>query len=197
MGHARIAVVALCGVIGLAGCGGDDDGGETPENRADTPAATSAPEETAAGSATEEPAASEEVVAEQTVRSRTQATTTIDIAVQSLRVEGELAELVLTFTPHDTDPESWDDTTSITDLHATGGGSTPFVTLVDTVNLKRYVVVNDSEDNELETNLDITRPELDSPATSTHTFAAPPPDVTEIDVSVGDWPTFHDVPIER
>ena len=29
------------------------------------------------------------------------------------------------------------------------------------------------------------------------TFAAPPPDVTSIDVQVGNWPTFTNVPIQR
>jgi hypothetical protein len=38
---------------------------------------------------------------------------------------------------------------------------------------------------------------LDSSTTAHYTFAAPPPDVTEIDVSVGDWPTFRDIPITR
>jgi hypothetical protein len=38
---------------------------------------------------------------------------------------------------------------------------------------------------------------LDSTTTAQYTFAAPPPDVTEIDVAVGDWPPFRDITIAR
>jgi hypothetical protein len=202
MKRSRVVVVALCGVLGQAGCGGgDDDGGNSPEDRADAPAATGAPEETAEGAATETPATTEEpateALAQTTVESRTSKDTTLEIAVRSLAVEGELAKLELSFTPHSSDPDSFETGTSIDELHAAGGGSVPLVTLVDTVNLKRYLVVRDSNDNALETDLRITRPELDATAVSQHTFAAPPPDVTKIDVSVGDFTTFNDVPIAR
>jgi hypothetical protein len=198
MQRSRIVVIALCGALSLGGCGGgDDDGdGNSPENRAETPTATGAPEETATATptATAEDA-TEEALATQTVKARGEhaRTATVDIAVQSLRVDGELATLTLSFTPHD--PEAAPDAEyTIEELH---DGNNLFVSLVDTVNLKRYVVVDDSDDDPLETRADLTSAPVDASATTQHTFAAPPADVGEIDVSVGDWPPFRDVPIER
>lgn len=198
MQRARIVVIALCGALSLGGCGGgDDDGdGNSPENRAGTPTATSAPEETATATSTPAPEEeTEEAVATQTVKARGEhaRSATVDLAVQSLRVDGELATLTLSFTPHD--PEAAPDTGyTIDELN---DDNNLFVSLVDTVNLKRYVVVEDSDNDALETRTHITSAPLDASATTQHTFAAPPADVSEIDVFVGDWPPFRDVPIER
>jgi hypothetical protein len=199
MQRSRIVVIALCGVLSLGGCGGDDDDGgdaNSPDNRAGTPTATSGPEETATATPTPAPEdEAEEALATQTVKARggNARSTTVDLAVQSLRVDGELATLTLAFTPHD--PEAAPDTEySIEDLH---GGVNLFVSLVDTVNLKRYLVVEDSGQDRLETPTHITDVPLDATVTTEHTFAAPPAGVSEIDVSVGDWPPFRDVPIER
>jgi hypothetical protein len=198
MGRSWLIALALCGVLGLVGCGGDDG-----DDRAGTPATTAAPEETADDGAAPSPTAEPTTTAEpetqdplvaRTVKARTRKTTTLDIAVQSLQVTGKLATLELSFTPHDSDAESYD--SSIADLNSIGGGP-PQIALVDPVNLKRYVVVNDAADNDLESLLAVTRPEPDATAVTTHTFAAPPPDVTKIDVAVADFTTFHDVPIER
>ena len=191
MRHSRVIVVALCGVLLLAGCGGggDDDGGDNPEGGAGTPAATNAPEETA----TPEPT-TEDALAEQTVEARDGSDVTVDIAVLALRVQGELATLELSFTPHDPDAAT-DAEYAVQDLHGTPSGV--LMTLVDPVNLKRYLVVRDSDENALETNLALAVAPADGTVRSEHTFAAPPPDVAQIDVSVGDWTTFRDVPIER
>lgn len=200
MRHSRMLVIALCGALSLGGCGGgDDDGGgnrNSPEDRADAPAATTEPEETAMATPTaavEEGA--EDALAEQTgLKARSARTTTVDIAVLSLEVAGKLATLTLSFTAHD--PEAAPDTSySLADLN--GSSPTLSVTLLDPVNLRRYMVVKDSDDDALESRDDFVDVPLDASATAKYTFAAPPPDVTKIDVSVGDWPTFRDVPIER
>jgi hypothetical protein len=196
MRHSRMIVVALCGALSLGGCfGGDDDGdGGSQAQNTDTPAATSAPEETATATATATAEdGTEDAVATQTVKARGARETTVDIAVLGLRVDGELATLTLSFTPHD--PEAAPDTEyTVGELN---DGNHLFVTLVDPVNLKRYEVVEDSDDNVLETRAALTSVPLDASVTTQHTFAAPPPDVSELDVSVGDWPTFRDVPVER
>jgi hypothetical protein len=202
MGRSWLIVAALCCV--LVGCGDDGEDGATtpapaaaPEETAEA-TETAAPTETAEGTAAEptttaEPA-TEDPLAMKTVKSNTRKTATLDIAVQSLSVNGKLATLELAFTPHDTDPASYDDTT-IEELH--GPLWSLQITLIDPVNLKRYVVVNDTEDNDLESDLVNTRPEPDGTAVTAHTFAAPPPDVTEIDVAVGSFVTFRNVPIAR
>lgn len=120
-------------------------------------------------------------------------TTTIDLAVTGLRAEGRLMTLTLAFTPHS--PEAAPgDTLSLYDLN----GSDPlYVTLIDPVNLRRYMVVKDSSGAELGSNVVDTEAPLDATGTAKYTFAAPPADVAKIDVSVGEWPTFRDVPIQR
>ena len=187
-------VVALCGAaLAGAGCGGGDDENQgTAQNQA-TPAQTAAPEETATATATAEgePAA---VLAEQKgVKARGARTTTMDIAVNSLQVDGELATLTVTYAVHD--PEAAPDATySLYDLNDT---QPLYVTLLDPVNLKRYTVVTDSDGQALQSGAVETKVPLDASTTAQYTFAAPPADVTEIDVSIGDWPTFRDVPIQR
>jgi hypothetical protein len=192
MGHFRIAVVALCGALLLAvGCGGDGD----DDSSAATPTPTASPAEpgaTAEPGGTEEPAAGE-ALAKQTVDAREAGEATLDIEVMALRVSGRLATLSLRYTGHD--PEAGEGTNHrLVDLH---GGRRVFVTLVDPVNLKRYHVVEDTSGEDLQTaDLDVDVPVGDS-VTADYTFAAPPDGVDKIDVSVGDWPPFRDVPIER
>jgi hypothetical protein len=196
--------MALCGALLVGGCGGGDDGddGGSPE-RAETPAATTAPEETPDPAATPDPepttdpeatpAAGAEPIAEQTVKAIASRETTVDIAVLGLDVSGELATLRLEFGVQD--PEAApDDVFSLYDLN---GGQPLYVSLLDPVNLRRYTVVRDSDGSPLQSDYIGTDVLLDSTTPAQYTFAAPPPDVTEIDVAVGDWPVFRDVPIAR
>jgi hypothetical protein len=204
----RHLVLALLGVaVALGGCGGDDgdsgDGGQdqaaTPEGTAESEqAGTATPTPTATATADDEaatePAGGEAVLAEQKgLKARGARETTVDIAVNGLEVNDELMTLSLTYTVHDPDAPP-DEDYALYDLN----GSNPlYVTLVDPVNLKRYNVVHDSESRALQSGAVETKVPLDGSATAQYTFAAPPPDVTEIDVSVGDWPTFRDIPITR
>jgi hypothetical protein len=192
MGHSRIAVVTLCaGALVIGGCGGGDDGGDDPD-RTPTPAANGSPAEPGATAEPQE-TATPAALAEETVKARGASGTTVDIQVVGLKVSGQLATLTLQYTAHD--PEATEDTQyRLVDLH---GGDTLFVTLVDPVNLKRYHVVEDTSGERLESaDIDVDVP-VDTPATAEYTFAAPPAGVEKIDVSVGDWPTIRDVPIER
>lgn len=202
--HRAGIVAALCaGTLVAGGCGGDDgDSGSDGQDQAATPTPTATaeaeqtptPTPTAEGTATPEGGAVEGAIAEQTgLKARGARETTVDIAVTGLEVDGELATLSLVFTMHE--PEAPEDTSySLYDLN---GRDPLYVTLVDPVNLKRYNVVQDSGGQKLESGAVETDVPLDSPTTAQYTFAAPPPDVTEIDVSVGDWPVFRDVPITR
>jgi hypothetical protein len=189
MGQSRIVVVALCaGALALAGCGGGDDGGDDPDG-AGTPAKTAEPGATASPEETAAP----EALAKETVKARGTSEATVDVEVTGLAVSGQLATLTLQYTAHD--PEAAEDAQyRLVDLH---GGDTLFVTLVDPVNLKRYHVVEDTSGERLESaDIDVDVP-VDTPTTAEYTFAAPPAGVEKIDVSVGDWPTLRDVPIER
>jgi hypothetical protein len=196
----RYLVIALCGaVLGLVGCGGDD-GDSGNEDQAATPEATTEAEQTAtptetatAEETTDDPAAEGALAEQKGLKARGSRETTVDIAVAGLEVDARLATLSLVYTMHS--PEAAPDTSySLYDLN---GQQPLYVTLVDPVNLKRYNVVQDSEGRALESGAVETDVPLDGSTTAQYTFAAPPPDVTEIDVSVGDWPTFRDIPITR
>jgi hypothetical protein len=190
----RIAM-ALCGTaLALAGCGGGDD--DTQQSAA-TPTATAAagetPTHTAEGGASA-PAEPESVLAEQKgLKARGARTTMVDLAITGLRVDGELAELSVRYSMHD--PEAEPD--AAYSLYELNDQQPLYVTMVDPVNLKRYSVVEDSDGQALQTDAVGADVPLDGSTTAQYTFAAPPADVTEIDVSVGDWPTFRDVPIQR
>jgi hypothetical protein len=191
--------IALCGVLLVGGCGGDDGEDGSPPERAETPAATTAPEVTSEPEPAETPtptpetATGPEPIAEQTVKAIAARETTVDMAVLGLEVNGELATLTMSFGV--SDPEAApDEEFSLYDLN---GEQPLYVSLVDPVNLRRYMVVRDSDGSRLESTDTGTHVLLDSTTTAQYTFAAPPADVTEIDVSVGDWPLFRDVPIAR
>ena len=116
---------------------------------------------------------------------------TVDIALDALKADGRRARLSVTMTPHvrgsseRLTPNQQNDSSSHNE------------TLIDPVNLKRYVVVKDSawqdvQNNDVTTNLTNERPNALS-----YTFAAPPQGVNQVDVQIGLWPTFPRVPVAR
>jgi hypothetical protein len=113
------------------------------------------------------------------------ATLSADVAVLGLRRRGKLLDLVLSFTPHSKKGDTY-----ISIEEWTGAGPA-VITLVDSVNLKRYLVVRDSKDQPLQPPDWILK--VDEPATRTYTFPAPDASVTALDVSIGGWPPFRDI----
>jgi hypothetical protein len=191
--------VALCGaLVLLGGCGGGDDGEDRAATPTATPEATTAPpEETATPTPTPSAAPGEvdqgTALAEQTVKARGSRSTVIDLSVLSLEVNDELAALTLSYAVQDpkaAPDEEW----SLYDLN---DQQPLYVSLVDPVNLRRYKVVMDSDGQALESGAVETKVPNEGSTTAQHTFAAPPADVAEIDVAVGDWPAFRDIPITR
>ncbi|MFD0900765.1 hypothetical protein [Actinomadura sediminis] len=116
----------------------------------------------------------------------------VEIAVMGLRVRGRLATLTVQMTPRL--PAGGPDETSPYKLNGNDGIDPA---LIDPVNLKRYVVVEDSGGAELATD-DITT-DLDNGKAGTlqFTFAAPPENVKAVDLQFGSWPTFRNIPVER
>lgn len=112
----------------------------------------------------------------------------VDLGIAGLTVRGKLANLVVSLTPHAT-PGANSPT-----LYRLNGSND--ASLLDTVNLKRYVVVKDSAGNTLGPDL---HGDLNNNAANTlnFTFAAPPDNVKAVDVQIGKFPIFRDVPIER
>ncbi|MBT2224993.1 hypothetical protein [Nonomuraea sp. NEAU-A123] len=113
--------------------------------------------------------------------------TSADVLVLSLKRRGKLLDLVLSITPHSEKGETY-----ISVEEFTGAGPTA-ITLVDSVNLKRYLVVRDSQDQPLQPAYWILK--MEEAAIRTYTFPAPEGDVTSLDVSIGGWPPFRDVPV--
>ncbi|RSN64107.1 MULTISPECIES: hypothetical protein [Actinomadura] len=133
-----------------------------------------------------------EPVAKQTFTSPLAKGAAVDVEIMGLSTAGKLAVLDVRFTPKL--PAGADSTSaSLSQLH----GVEPPVTLLDGTNLKRYVVVRDSSDSALQSDLNYTSSENGQPAALQFTFAAPPENVRKIDVQVGSWPAFRGVPIDR
>jgi hypothetical protein len=99
--------------------------------------------------------------------------------------------LTLVWTPHGIGS----DTISPYDMR---GESTPGseVSLIDTVNLKRYVIVNDSNDHAIQSDYVTEETGNEQPLAMSYTFAAPPANGS-MEVSLGDRPIFESVPVTR
>lgn len=140
-------------------------------------------------------AAATPVLAQQTVRAPDSKGGTVDIAVVGLAVHGQLATLTVRFTPHFPD-KSPDDSISLYDM-SNNALAQDQVSLVDPVGLKRYLVVEDSNHNALGSDEVYTEAVNNSSVVGHWTFAAPPATVAKINVEVGPFPPFYDVPISR
>lgn len=120
---------------------------------------------------------------------------TMTVGLHHLRRRGETLELLLTYTPEFTGP----DTYTLFNLH---GDSHAVVApaLVDRVNLTRYDILNTSQnyDSPAMWNSKQAAVELSSGDTQAYwaNFAAPIDDITAIDVVMGAGPSFEDVQIE-
>ncbi|WP_131768905.1 hypothetical protein [Candidatus Protofrankia californiensis] len=118
---------------------------------------------------------------------------TIDVGFVDLKVDGRLTTLTVVWTPKYTDAPR-DKEISVFDMF---GAHSPAVALVDSVNLKRYVVVQDSRNIELGASGPRTKTVNNTPVSASYTFAAPPADVRTLDVYADDRLLFDDVPVGR
>lgn len=119
---------------------------------------------------------------------------TVDVAIHRLKRRGRLLELSFSLTPHA--PVGSGARESLNPYRLLGRSSF-HVALIDTVNLRRHRVVKDSSGKELKPDDVWTTILLDQPNLLTYTFAAPPENVTKMDVHVANWPPFHDIPVEQ
>ncbi|WP_055483853.1 hypothetical protein [Sphaerimonospora mesophila] len=118
---------------------------------------------------------------------------TVDVALHGLKRRGQLLDLTFSLTPHAPDGSGAREKLS---PYRILGQNSFNVTLIDTVNVKRHVVVEDSEGKTLKPDDVFTTILLDQQGMLTYTFAAPPADVTRMDVHIANWTPFHDVPVE-
>jgi hypothetical protein len=200
---ASAAAVALA--LAVAACGGGvKNSGATSSAKAGTTGAVASGQtttatssgstdtSTATGATTGAPTT---VLAQQRVRVPNSRDATVDIAVLGLAVQGRLATLTVRFSPH-FPSASPDQGISLYDMSDNALDQTE-VSLVDPVGLKRYLVVRDSNNTALGADEVDTQAANDSSVVAHWTFAAPPANVTKIDVELGPFPPFDDVPISR
>ncbi|GAA4224597.1 hypothetical protein GCM10022254_04410 [Actinomadura meridiana] len=175
-----VAVAALLLTGGVTGCsafGNDSD-----------------PASAAAGSATGKAGVDNatDTVANGTFATPAAAGAKVDVGILGLKVSGRLATLNFQLTPRL--PTGDQGALSPYDLN---GKHVLGTSLIDPVNLKRYVVVKDSRGRELATDDLFTKLTNNQPGHLNATFAAPPENVKSVDVQIGSWPTFRNIPVER
>ncbi len=118
---------------------------------------------------------------------------TVEVGFVSLKVDGRLATLTVVWTPRYSDLPR-DKEISVFDMFA---AHSPAIALVDSTNLKRYVVVQDSRNTELGASGPRTKTVNNTPVSASYTFAAPPEDVRTVDVYADDRLLFDDAPVSR
>jgi hypothetical protein len=111
--------------------------------------------------------------------------------LDALKVDGRPARLSVTMTPHVRGSSE-----RLTPFRLNNGSGLG-VSLIDPVNLKRYVVVKDSAGQDVQNNDVTTNLTNERPNALSYTFAAPPQGVNQVDVQIGLWPTFPRVPVAR
>lgn len=114
---------------------------------------------------------------------------TVTIGYSSLKSRGQLTVLTLVWTPHGIGT----DTVGMFNMMGNGDDN---VDLIDETNLKRYVVVKDSNDDDLQTSDVNADTGNDQPLTTTFWFATPPANAN-LDVTLADRPIFDSVQVTR
>ncbi|XRQ11817.1 hypothetical protein ACN3XK_13280 [Actinomadura welshii] len=184
---AAAAAAVLLIPAGLTGCSMKED---------DSSSASSANTESAEGETVEggEPGvdAGGDPVAKGTFSSPIAPGAKVDIAIMGIKVSGKLATLTTQLTPRI--PPGGEEKPNPYELNGRHGLGT---SLIDPVNLKRYKVVKDSSGSELGTDDVFTRVANNTTGTLSYTFAAPPENVKAVDVQIGSWPLFRNVPVTR
>ncbi|QKW34180.1 hypothetical protein HUT06_09210 [Actinomadura sp. NAK00032] len=180
-------VVATAAVLLLAGCSGSGD---------DEASSSGAVSTTAAGAAVPASEAGYDNAAKPVVQgtfdSPAAVGAKVDIAIMGLKAKGKLATLTVRFTPHVPGARP-----GRINGYGLNGNHRLGTSLIDPVNLKRYIVVKDSDGKSLESDDIFTHMTNDQPTPYYFTFAAPPENVKSIDVQIGTWPTFRNIPVER
>ncbi|OAA23145.1 hypothetical protein UG55_104011 [Frankia sp. EI5c] len=116
----------------------------------------------------------------------------VEVGFVELRVDGRLVQLDLLFTPrYAADPGKE------ISLYEMAGRRDAAVSLVDTANLLRYTVVKDSDGAALGAAAGTTRTRNNVAVPASFAFAAPPPEVTAVDVYLNDRLIVDDAPITR
>jgi hypothetical protein len=199
--------VALAGLT-LAGCGGGDDGsGATSAAGRSAPTAAAAEASAPSGDRSARWAGAgddRDVVARRRVSgplpedAEPGARVTVDLLIRGLTVRGRTATLRFTAIPR-----GWGKPRDIlggpTLYELNPGPNTEFVSaqLIDVERLRRHLPLEDSDGEALASMNYAGNVSDGQPINASWVFAAPPPDVEAMDVQIGSWPIFREVPVTR
>ncbi|OHV38416.1 hypothetical protein CC117_15655 [Parafrankia colletiae] len=184
-----MGALLLAGLV-AAGCSGSGDSEPPAPSSSGGTAAGSSPATTASGGPATAPGPSTPS-ASRTTRIQG-AGGDVDVGFVGLRADGRLVQLDLLFTPrYARDPGAE------ISLYEMAGRRDAAVTLVDTTNLLRYSVVQDSGGAALGAAAGTLRTRNNVAVSASYMFAAPPPDVTSVDVYLNDRLIVDDAPITR
>jgi hypothetical protein len=199
--HARMIGLALAGLVSAAtvtACGSGGGGSaeaarpvsaqNSAQIKANKSATTTASEGAGLVSAATQPDASG--AAPIASRTASYGVDKVRVDLQSLRRDGELSTLALRVTNLGSDEYSVDhDFGDVSNYDLSG------ITLIDGKNSKRYLVGRDSKDRCVCTSTIALRIQPRASYNLTATFAAPPADVTSLEVSIPGLGTLNDVPV--
>jgi hypothetical protein len=189
----------------VTGCGGGDGRhGATVASAPSAPAATNAAP--TGDRSTPWPGASDDhdVVARRRVSGPlpedavAETRVTVDLLIRGLTVRGRTATLRFTAIPRGWG-RSRGNTGGPTLYELNPGPDSEFVSaqLIDVEHLRRHLPLKDS-DGEAIAGMNYAGNVSDGqPINASWVFAAPPPDVRAMDVQIGSWPIFREVPVTR
>ncbi|WP_026909393.1 hypothetical protein [Patulibacter minatonensis] len=205
-----LMVVATSSLAPLAACGGsgaDPDAASAPAGTAAVRAGTRGADRSAAWPGGAE---DRDVVARRTVAvrrapdARTSTRPRADLLIRGLTVRGRVATLRFTAVLHDwdyeeprTDGGSPPSAPALYDINPGRNTDTVSAQLIDPVHLRRHLPLQDSEGEEL-ADMNFAGQSGEGQAMdASWMFAAPPEGVDAMDVQVGSWPVFREVPVTR
>jgi hypothetical protein len=210
----RALTAVSCAAV-LASCGGDDAGPEREvgggSGARGTPATAAGGSGSGAGDrpgrdrSTSWPGGSDDrdVVARRRVGgakpydSPSKDPVTVDLIVRGLTVRGRTATLRITAIPRGWRGATRDEFPALYELNPGPSSEGVSAQLIDPVNLRRHLPLEDSEGESVATMTYAGQNGDGQPIEASWIFAAPPGDVRSMDVQVGNWPIFREVPVDR
>lgn len=202
-------VAVSCAAV-LSACGGEDPpdrGAATGPGRAATQTRPAGQDRSATwpgGTDDRDVVARRTVAVRRALDSRTSTHPTAQLLIRGLTVRGRVATLRFTAVLRGWDYEEPKSPSgmppsapTLYDINPGASNELPSAQLIDPVNLRRHRPLEDSEGETL-AGMGYTGQSGDGqPIDASWMFAAPPAGVDAMDVQIGSWPVFREVPVTR
>jgi hypothetical protein len=201
------ALVVTSGAVALGGCGGSDPAPAAGPGPGGTATAAGTPSGTDRSADWPGAGDDRDVVARRTVAvrralgARTSTRPTADLVIRGLTVRGKVATLrfsaVLRGWDYDDQEGVPQQAPRLWDINPGKDTDDVAAQLIDPVNLRRHLPLRDSEGEALADMTSSGQSGDGQAMEASWMFAAPPPGVDAMDVQVGSWPVFREVPVVR